>query len=54
VSATQGQALASASTSQLDDPTNETAEQTQTASLTVPELEGQPSLALAGPTVLNP
>jgi hypothetical protein len=54
VSATQGQASALASTSQLADLAIETAEQTQTASLTVPESEGQPPLAPADSIVLSP
>jgi hypothetical protein len=44
----QGQASSSAPTSQLADPV------TETASLVVLELEGQPPLAPAGPTVLSP
>jgi hypothetical protein len=50
----QGQASALASTSQLADPAAETAEQTQTASLIVLELEGQPPLAPADLIVLSP
>ena len=49
----QGQATALATTTRLANLITETAEQTQTASLPISELEGPPSLAPAGPTVPN-